>query len=605
MTSSRIDAQPAKKFINMLRNIDDQWPSFTLLLGAGASVESGIKSGAQLFNEWRSQHHQAFGDGKIAEQKHLEKQLWYGADNEYSELFESLYDTPSQRRDFIESVIGKCKPSWGYMYLVDLIRRDVFNTIFTTNFDDLLNEACYGFSSDVRPVVSSHDASIQSVRLSSKRPKIIKLHGDFLYDSIKNTARELESLETNMKEKLREFSNEYGLIVVGYAGADRSIMEALDSLLRNHRAFPHGVYWCVRSTSEISPMVEEMARFPNFHFIKIDGFDAFMAELHKGLGLETHPIIESPYDVTKARIESMLSGLNVSGQISPQLNEDISTMIDRLSSNEMPSIEIPYHIVARGHFNAGQLNPGINTLVKGMRAKPGDRSFSQYLELYIDASEAARDFSRDAEIAGIISDIPTRGLRARIGYLDQTDFNRLGLRCIKSRRFALALELVSKDQRMLITCPEYHAINIAQVSVHQGKQLTEEAITKMEKIAQESKDPLAVFGAHCVLQDKQKAVSLFVKNTDVRTGKVFDQPWSFFLDLPICDLLGEMKTRLLEILNNSPDDMKALIDKISDGAPPPIVSDLDGCGSEKEDSPFEANGSAQTNDSDSSANSAS
>ena len=160
--------------VNLLRNIKDQWPCFTLLLGAGASVESGVKTGAQLISEWRKQHFDAFGDAGQSIADHLAQQPWHEIPTEYSDLFESLYDTPSQRRDFIESVIGDRKPSWGYMYLVDLIRHSAFTTIFTTNFDDLLNEACYGFSGDVRPVVSSHDATIQSVRLSSKRPKIHK-----------------------------------------------------------------------------------------------------------------------------------------------------------------------------------------------------------------------------------------------------------------------------------------------------------------------------------------------------------------------------------------------------------------------------------------------
>jgi hypothetical protein len=87
----------------------------------------------------------------------------------------------------IEDFLNESHPSWGYIYLVDLIKRGYFNAIFTTNFDDLLNEACYLYSKDVRPVVCAHDSSLTAFRRTTKRPKIFKLHGDFLFDSVKNT----------------------------------------------------------------------------------------------------------------------------------------------------------------------------------------------------------------------------------------------------------------------------------------------------------------------------------------------------------------------------------------------------------------------------------
>ena len=83
-----------------------------------------------------------------------------------------------------------------------LIAAGYFNTVFTTNFDDLLNEAFYRFS-HVRPVVCAHDSSISGVTITSDRPKIIKLHGDYLFDNIKTTLRETESLEMNMRMNFR------------------------------------------------------------------------------------------------------------------------------------------------------------------------------------------------------------------------------------------------------------------------------------------------------------------------------------------------------------------------------------------------------------------
>ncbi|EEU9246470.1 hypothetical protein F0S13_21735, partial [Escherichia coli] len=139
--------KPQKHLINILKTTKDHHPNFTLFLGAGASISSGIKSAGKMIEEWRASYIDMHGEEK------LKSNIWYGQSNEYSELFEALYDQPTQRREFIENCIVNSTPSWGYVYLVNLLKNKTFNTIFTTNFDDLINEACYTFSNNLRPVV--------------------------------------------------------------------------------------------------------------------------------------------------------------------------------------------------------------------------------------------------------------------------------------------------------------------------------------------------------------------------------------------------------------------------------------------------------------------
>jgi len=95
-----------------------------------------------------------------------------------------------------------------------LLANSYFNVVFTTNFDDPINEACFLYSDGLRPMVAAHDSTIAGIRITSARPKIIKLHGDFLYDNIRNTKSELETLEANTRRKLPQFSLEYGLVVL-------------------------------------------------------------------------------------------------------------------------------------------------------------------------------------------------------------------------------------------------------------------------------------------------------------------------------------------------------------------------------------------------------
>lgn len=206
-----------KDLIRFIKTRTDNNPNYSLLLGAGCSVTSGIKSADELTTQWKKEIYIQENDieeeeyAKINPDDYYNSQMWYDSRNPYSALFEKKYDLPRQRRMFIEREVRDKIPSIGYSYLIKLIENNYFKTLFTTNFDDLLNEAFYQYSTE-RPILCAHDSAISSITITSKRPKIIKLHGDYLFDDIKSTLRETESLEENIKNKFIEFAKDYGLI---------------------------------------------------------------------------------------------------------------------------------------------------------------------------------------------------------------------------------------------------------------------------------------------------------------------------------------------------------------------------------------------------------
>lgn len=315
----------------------DDTPNYSLLLGAGCSITSGIKSGGQLINEWKKEIAISNNIPEDSDEfdKFFESQDWYDDRNPYSSLFERRYDLQRQRRSFVENEVANKNPSIGYAYLVKLIEQNYFNAVFTTNFDDLLNEAFYRFS-NVRPVVCAHDSAISSITITSKRPKIIKLHGDYLFEDIKSTLRETESLEGNMKNKFIEFSKDYGLIVVGYAGNDRSIMDILSYLLKKEEFFKNGIYWCIRKGDKnISDELKKLLWKDRVYFIQIDGFDEFMAELNKELNNGALPIdnalLSSEHQINL--IKSLTSNDYVKKSASPIIQEDSKRLKKMVSHN--------------------------------------------------------------------------------------------------------------------------------------------------------------------------------------------------------------------------------------------------------------------------------
>ena len=320
----------AEHLINLALTRNGHIPNFSLLVGSGASVTSGVRTAQDMISEWR---HQLFdqSDSGIDYREWLRGQSWFDHEDEYSMLFETIYDQPSQRRVYVEECITGARPTWGYVYLTNFLQNRLFDVVFTTNFDDLINEACYLYSDDLRPTVAAHDSAIQGIRVTSGRPKIIKLHGDFLYDNIKNTLSELETLETNTKRKLSQFAQEYGLVVLGYSGRDRSVMDALEFLLRDDENFKQGVYWCQRPGGATSGRLQSLLRRDRVYLVEIDGFDEFMADLHKKAGLTLPQAVAKPFEMAETRARLFV---DVASPLKdhPVIESDIGEVLESIRS---------------------------------------------------------------------------------------------------------------------------------------------------------------------------------------------------------------------------------------------------------------------------------
>lgn len=311
----------------------DNMPNYNLLLGSGCSVTSGIKSGGQLIEQWRKEIYEGCNNKQLSYNpedaiEYLSKQCgsWYNKNNEYSSLFEKKYDLARQRRMFVEQQVDGKTPSIGYAYLINLIRNSYFGTVFTTNFDDLINEAFYQFS-DIRPIMCAHDSSITSITVTSKRPKIIKLHGDYLFDDIKSTLRETESLEENIRNKFIEFAKDFGLVVVGYSGNDRSIMDVLSFLLKHEDYYKNGIYWCLRSTDIVSEDLRKLLWKDKVYFVLIDGFDELFAELHHNIFNDKLPI-DTNFVSSKSQdvIQKFLNNEYLKSSKSQAINRDLKNL---------------------------------------------------------------------------------------------------------------------------------------------------------------------------------------------------------------------------------------------------------------------------------------
>lgn len=574
-STPEIERKPQSHLINILRRTRPHHPNFSLFLGAGASVTSGVKPVTKIVEEWRAQYFEMYGAGREAGE-FWKSRDWYDGPQEYSVLFEQLYDQPTQRREFIETCVCDARPSWGYIYLVNLIKNNVFNTVFTTNFDDLLNEACYTFSSSVRPIVCAHDSSIRSVRLTAKRPKIIKLHGDFLFDNIKNTTTELQTLETNMREKFRQYATEFGLIVIGYSGNDQSVMDALDKLIAKDGCFPHGIYWCVRKGSGLSARVQKLATHPSFKLIEITGFDEFFADLQEALGLPLQPEMSDPYGALATRLNRLIEDAKIPATPNAHsvIARDIKVIGEKIEAmsrepgeiNIDPNKEtainlrigkvtlkapVPYEFLSQVERREGRYERAQDFMMRAIAAAPSAKLFVTAFEI---AAEAKRE-----DFAAILVD-KLQALPQLLYPQPAASFD-MAIRLINGKYYDLARRVldIGYEAHLRLGSDQnyregYYLLNILQIKAHQGRDLEFAEVEQLRELV--NKGSLAEqMAAKILLRDYEGAETLLRVMFDANLiGPSDFTTWSIFrlLEPHLKDVsfLSPSKAHTSQIANN-------------------------------------------------------
>ncbi|MFZ2498546.1 tetratricopeptide repeat protein [Methanosarcina sp.] len=219
-------------------------------MGAGCSVSSGIDAAGTLvdtvwlpklqeletgtkenFNEWLKINFPTYNKNDPAK--------FYG------KVIESLFPTEKERQKEIERLVGQNDPGFGYAVLAQLMAGkygEHCNIILTTNFDDMVADALYLYTNK-KPIVIFHESFAGFVKISDKRPIVIKLHGDSKLPSRNTNEETSRELDTKIKEVLKNLFSETGLIFIGYSGNDNSIINILNEIPENEGFFPWGIYW--------------------------------------------------------------------------------------------------------------------------------------------------------------------------------------------------------------------------------------------------------------------------------------------------------------------------------------------------------------------------
>ena len=292
-----------------------------ILLGAGASARSGIPLTDALVTEiakwgYCKTHARDMDDPTLMLSDWApwqSKQPWFRHDvhrsENYARAVEAVLQPREDRKSFFQRVLNPGVPaSPGYELLALLLARRVLRTVLTTNFDSILAEQCRSNAAVYQITEIKTTEDYRRFSTNPRYPQIIYLHGSIEHYTDQNIEQETQRLNTSLVELLSPLLRDHPLVVIGYRGAEPSVMRHLLAEQSDRCGnFKHGIYWCQRGVSEPpqDSMIAELVRVAgtNFQFVEIGGFDELMDELRVAL----------PQLLTAATIERLPASAAVSG----------------------------------------------------------------------------------------------------------------------------------------------------------------------------------------------------------------------------------------------------------------------------------------------------
>lgn len=272
------------------------------LLGAGCSVSSGCMASGKMVQEFKRRIYCAkkgipYSDNTFIYEegfnKAMAEEFTQDVENEYSYYFEMCFPNRVDRNQFIKDKFQNIKPSYGYLCFADYIISKKVKRILTTNFDKLCEKAIKKLDEDYDVTISTD--SITSV--VDSQLSIVELHGDYNYDALKNTEQELSTLSNKLMQEISS-SIPKKIIVIGYSGQDKSVMDFLETLTSNHHNIE--LFWCSlkKDFNENKKVNQLLSYNPNSGYVLIDGFDDLFQKYYKFSG-QKNWIIDSTYEKLK------------------------------------------------------------------------------------------------------------------------------------------------------------------------------------------------------------------------------------------------------------------------------------------------------------------
>ena len=293
-TDRRLEADEwtTEAFLEHFMRVHEQMPErhFAFILGAGASVSSGIVSGAKLVDVWldelKRRDPQArncpTSEWATASTLDIDDFQYKHRAEFYPQVYERRFgDDPDEGYAYLEDVMKQAEPSLGYSMLAQVLAQSRHKVVITTNFDNLVSDALLLFTSTFAQICG-HESLTSFIRLQPRRPLVAKVHRDLLLGP-QSDPYQTNLLHEDWARTLRSLFQHYTPLVIGYGGNDGSLMGFLNSL--KSKTMPGGIFWFyLHEGAKPNRRIQALVTRHAGKLVAILDFDVFMCQLADRLG---------------------------------------------------------------------------------------------------------------------------------------------------------------------------------------------------------------------------------------------------------------------------------------------------------------------------------
>lgn len=209
-----------------------------------------------------------------------------GADEEYAAYFEEAFPREADRQRYIDERMRVARASFGHLVLGALLAQRRARHVWTTNMDRCVEDGFTAHASTTLLVVADLGEPERTRRAidEGRLPVLGKLHGDYQSRRLKNTGPELAAQDAQMRAAFVDACGHGGLVVAGYSGRDRTVMDALGEAASRAHPFPAGLFWVHRGEHALHPVVTKLIATVRAHgadaeVLQAPTFDELMGDV--------------------------------------------------------------------------------------------------------------------------------------------------------------------------------------------------------------------------------------------------------------------------------------------------------------------------------------
>ncbi|MCH7536157.1 MAG: SIR2 family protein [Bacteroidetes bacterium] len=291
--------------VPLITNLATRNRHYVVFAGAGLSIDAGVMSGWEILIETlKPLYLEEKKNKKLPNNYFSLIDKWYSnhkkySKMDYSEILELVYEGDLERKGFLKDFFIDAKPGESHRQLAQMVSNKLVRFIFTTNFDDLIEKALEEIGINDYDIIYTNDQLEQSYSWDKVRTcRIYKLHGHYKIGKIRNTIQELETLEELIADDFQYIIDRHGIILIGYAGRDKGVMEHF----LERSPYPYPFYWQYKGypekNKEFKLFHKLVDKYKNehgreIHFIQDDSASDFIRGINDGLERHDRYIIAS------------------------------------------------------------------------------------------------------------------------------------------------------------------------------------------------------------------------------------------------------------------------------------------------------------------------